>query len=79
MQPRFTSSVVSLRPFVQQVFRCTEDEWRKLPPQARGYVLHNQHKGLTAGRAITCIESGQFSGSYDPQGTFDAFQGTAPA
>ena len=46
MQPRFASSVVSIEPFAQQVFRCTVEEWRRLPPQGRGFVLPEDVKTL---------------------------------
>lgn len=79
MKPRFSSSVVTAPSFVQQVYRCTEDEWRRLPPQMRGFVLHQMAKGLTPRLALEAIEAGRFGSSYDPQGTFDAFQGLQPA
>jgi len=79
MQPRFTSSVVTTASFAHQVYRCTEEEWRRLPPQMRGFVLHQQTKGLTPCLAIEAMEAGRFGSTYDPQGTFDAFQGLQPA
>jgi len=79
MQPRFCSSVISTDSFVQQVFRCAKEEWERLPPQWRGFVLHRQHQGLTPAMLLQGIESGTYSKLYDPQATFDTFQGTAPA
>lgn len=79
MKPRFASSVVTTPAFVQQVFRCTEDEWRQLPPQMRGFVLHRMQQGLTPAVVLEGMASGRFAAAYDPQGTFDAFQGLQPA
>ena len=79
MKPRFASSVVTNASFVQQVPRCTEEEWRRLAPQWRGFVMHRQHQGLTVAAMLQSIDSGQFSAAYDPQATFDAFQGLQPA
>lgn len=79
MKPRFASSVVTTTSFVQQVFRCTEDEWRRLAPQWRGFVLHRMQQGLTVDMALKTVASGERSAAYDPQATFDAFQGLQPA
>ena len=79
MKPRFASSVITTASFAQQAFRCTEEEWRRLPPQMRGFVLNQQSKGLTPRLALDAIEAGRFGSVYDPQGTFDAFQGLQPA
>jgi hypothetical protein len=79
MMPRFASSVITTASFAQQVFRCTEEEWRRLPPQMRGFVLHRQTQGLTPRIVLDGIDAGRFGSTYDPQGTFDAFQGLQPA
>jgi hypothetical protein len=79
MKPRFSSSVVTTESFAKQVFHCSEDEWRRLPPQMRGFILHRQDKGLTPGIVLEGMDAGRFSSVYDPQGTFDAFQGLQPA
>lgn len=79
MTPRFAPSAVTLHSFVQQAFRCTTDEYQRLAPQWRGYVLHRMHQGLTAAMMLKCIDGGQYAAAYDPQGTFDAFQGLQPA
>ncbi len=79
MKPRFASSVVTTKAFAQQVYLCAEDEWRRLPPQLRGFVLHRMQQGLTVDMMLQSIASGQYSAAYDPQGTFDAFQGLQPA
>ncbi len=79
MKPRFASSVVTTSAFAQQVFRCSEADWRRMPPQWRGYVLHRMQQGLTVDLMLQSIDSGERSAAYDPQGTFDAFQGLQPA
>ena len=79
MNPRFSSSVVTTASFAQQVFHCTEEEWRQLPPQMRGFVLHRQSQGLTPAIVLEGMAAGRFGSAYDPQGTFDAFQGLQPA
>lgn len=79
MKPRFCSSVVTTASFVQQVYRCPEEEWRRLAPQWRGFVLHRQHQGLTPAMMLQGIDSGTYPAAYDPQATFDTFQGLQPA
>ncbi len=79
MKPRFASSVVTLDGFCRAGFDATPDEWRRLPPQWRGFVLHHQHAGHTTKTVLDTIERGAVSGVYDPQGTFDTFLGHAPS
>lgn len=83
MKPRHASAVVTLTDYVKQVFSCDVDEWRRLPVQWRGYVLHQQHRNYTAQTALAMIDrgvkGGTLSAEFDPQGVFDAFQGLAPA
>ena len=79
MKPRFASAVVTTDSFVQQVFRCTVDEWRRLPSQWRGFVLFQQHRSHDAKTMLSVLDRGKCSTEYDPQGVFDAFQGLAPA
>jgi hypothetical protein len=79
MKPRYASAVVATKPFVQQVFACDEDEWRRLPVQWRGFVLFNQNRQYTARTMLGILAKGHCSTAYDPQGVFDAYQGLAPA
>lgn len=79
MKPRFASAVIALEPFVRQVFRCTTDEWRRLPSQWRGFVLARMHQGCSVGVMLEGVASGRCTADYDPQGVFDAFQGQSPA
>lgn len=79
MRPRYASAVVTLERYVQQVFRCTVDEWKRLPVQWRGFVLHNQHRNYNVPTMLGVLARGQCSTEYDPQGVFDAFMGMAPA
>ena len=79
MQPRFASAVVTTESFARQVFRCTVEEWERLPVQWRGFVLFNQHRTYTTQTMLSVLARGQCSTEYDPQGVFDAFQGLAPA
>jgi hypothetical protein len=79
MQPRFASAVISLDTFVRQVYRCTIDEWKRLPVQWRGFVLFQQHNAHDARTMLSVLERGKCSTEYDPQGVFDAFQGHSPA
>ncbi len=80
MQPRYSTAVVTLENYCKQVFRCSVDEWRRLPVQWRGYVLHSLNRPpYDVKSTLAMIERGQASTEYDPQGVFDAFQGLAPA
>jgi hypothetical protein len=83
MKPRHASAVVTRSAYVKQVFSCDVDEWDRLPVQWRGFVLHNQHRQHNAKTVLAMIdrglEAGTLSSDYDPQGVFDAFQGSAPA
>lgn len=79
MKPRFASSVITTESFAKQAFGCSVDEWKRLPPQWRGFVLHRQHQGCTVKILLEAVDAGRMSATYDPQGTFDAFQGLSPA
>ncbi len=79
MKPRFASAVITTESYAQQVFRCTLDEWRRLPVQWRGFVLHKQQLGFGAKAMLDELAKGMLSMEYDPQGVFDAFQGHVPA
>ena len=79
MKPRHASAVVKLDNYVKQVFSCDVDEWKRLPVQWRGFVLHNQHNTYTAKTMLSVLARGECSTEYDPQGVFDAFLGLAPA
>lgn len=79
MKPRHASAVVTLTSYAKQVFSCSEDEWKRLPVQWRGFVLHHATRGHTAKAMLDIIDRGGMSTDYDPQGVFDAFLGLAPA
>lgn len=79
MKPRFASSVVTLDGFCRAAFDATPDEWKRLPPQWRGFVLNHSHQGFTTAKMLEKIQTGEVGGQYDPQGTFDSFLGHAPS
>lgn len=79
MKPRHASAVVTLPGYTKQVFSCSVEEWKRLPVQWRGFVLHNQSRQYNAKTMLDVLGRGGLSTEYDPQGVFDAFLGLAPA
>jgi hypothetical protein len=78
MTPRLASAALDLPSYSRDVFRCTPEQYRKLPVQWRGFVLHNQRFGHSTVAVLDMIERGNLSMTLDPQGVFDAYQGQAP-
>jgi hypothetical protein len=78
MNPRLASWRLDLDSFVACAYRTTTENWRRLPMQWRGFVLHHQRFGHTAEAVLDLIDRGQATAKYDPQGAFDAFNGISP-
>ncbi len=78
IEPRLASWKLSTDNFCRDVFRTTTENWSRLPVQWRGFVLNHQRAGHTTEAVLDRIDRGQASGKYDPQGSYDSFNGLAP-
>ena len=78
MEARLAPAALDWDGFARCVYRSTPDQVRRLPVQWRGYALQNLHRGESVELLLERIDRGAMSGTYDPQGAFDAFQGQSP-
>lgn len=78
MTPRLASSVLTLVDYCRDVYHATVDDWKRLPPQWRGFVLMHAHRGHDMPTVLGRMDRGEINSNYDPQATFDTFLGQAP-
>lgn len=75
MIPRLASANITREVYARELFGADSETLGKVPVQWRGFVLFNKHLGQTVSAVLDRISR---SPLYDPQVTFDTYNGMAP-
>lgn len=78
MTPRLASWALTTDSFCRDVYHTTTEKWRRLPMQWRGFVLQHGRFGHSVDAILDLIDRGQATAKLDPQGVYDAYNGTCP-
>jgi hypothetical protein len=78
MIPRLASANITQEAYARELFGVGHETLRKVPVQWRGFVLNHKHEGKTVAEVLDRCNRDPAVSVYDPQMTFDTYNGMAP-